>query len=237
LKFDHYKTNLFTIIIANAHFIMKLTIPEMNAISENGFPIFKPYGDLWYLIAENPDNEEGPHDVVFIGNCTSCYRMCSVHHLCQHDGHPPAIVAPLAVILKEKSTIRNLMPCVYTLHPKMAAAMLCKRGADHVSDHPHMECAPYYTIGHDYSNAILNHLQILPLLSWEGLSDEEEKDEAYRMIMSSFLKAIKSNCFKDIHASCKATEEKKTQQKNSCHVKHTPQKKQVSMASPTLGIW
>jgi hypothetical protein len=28
-----------------------------------------------------------------------CYQMCSVYHMCQHDGHPPAFVAPLAVVL------------------------------------------------------------------------------------------------------------------------------------------
>jgi hypothetical protein len=117
--------------------------------------------------------------------------------MCQHNGHLPAIVAPLAVILKEKSTIMDPMPCVYTLHPKISAAMLCKRGADHATDNPHMECSPCYTIGHDYSDAILNHLQILPRLSWEGLSDEEEKDEMYRVIMSSFLKAIQRNCFEE----------------------------------------
>jgi hypothetical protein len=114
--------------------------------------------------------------------------MCSVHHLCQYDGHPPAVVAPLAVILKEKLTISNPMPSVYTLHPKIAASMFGKRGADHVSNNPHMECAPHYTIGSGYPDAILNHLQILPLLSWEGLSDEEEKDEMYRIVMNSFLR-------------------------------------------------
>jgi hypothetical protein len=43
---------------------------------------------------------------------------------------------------------------------------------------------------------------------------------------------------KDIHASNKAAEkkEKKTEKFISCRA-HTPQKKQVSMASPTLGIW
>jgi hypothetical protein len=89
------------------------------------------------------------------------------------------------------------MPSVYTLHPKIAAAMFGKRGADHVSDNPHMECAPHYTIGSGYLDAILNHLQILPLLSWEGLSDEEEKDEMYCIVMNSFLKAIKRNCFEE----------------------------------------
>ena len=197
LKFDHHKTKPITIIIASNHSIMKLTIPEMDSLSENGFPIFKPYGDLWYLIAKNPDNEEGPHDVIFIGNCTQCYRMCSVHHFCQHDGHPPAVVAPLAVILEEESTITNPMPSIYTLHPKIAASMFGKRGADHVSNDPHMGCAPHYTIGSGYPDAILNHLEILPLLSWEGLSDEEEKDEMYRIIMNSFLEAIKRNCFEE----------------------------------------
>jgi hypothetical protein len=60
-----------------------------------------------------------------------------------------------------------------------------------------MECAPHYTIGSGYPDAILNHLQILPLLSWEGLSDEEEKDEMYCIVMNSFLKAIKRNCFEE----------------------------------------
>jgi hypothetical protein len=40
---------------------------------------------------------------------------------------------------------------------------------------------------------------------------------------------------KDIHASNKATK-KKTEKFISCRA-HTPQEKQVSMASPTLGIW
>jgi hypothetical protein len=39
---------------------------------------------------------------------------------------------------------------------------------------------------------------------------------------------------KDIHASNKATKKKK--KIISCQA-HTPQEKQVSMASPTLGIW
>jgi hypothetical protein len=43
---------------------MKLTVPEMDALSDNGFPIFKPYGDPWYFVAKDPEKEEGPHDVL-----------------------------------------------------------------------------------------------------------------------------------------------------------------------------
>jgi hypothetical protein len=86
---------------------------------------------------------------------------------------------------------------MYTLQPKIAAAIFSKRGADHVSNQPNMPRALHFRIGNGYSDALLNHLQILPRLSMEGLSSKEVKDEAYRMIMSSFLKAIKRNCFEE----------------------------------------
>jgi hypothetical protein len=41
---------------------------------------------------------------------------------------------------------------------------------------------------------------------------------------------------KDIHASNKATKKKNTEKFISCQA-HTPQERQVSMASPILGIW
>jgi hypothetical protein len=57
-------TTFIPISIAYIRLIMKLTVPKMDALSDNGFPIFKPYGDPWYFVAKDPEKEEGPHDVL-----------------------------------------------------------------------------------------------------------------------------------------------------------------------------
>jgi hypothetical protein len=60
------KPTFVPIIIAHIQLIMKLTVPEMDALSDNGFPIFKP---MEIHGASLPRTEEGPPGICILGNC------------------------------------------------------------------------------------------------------------------------------------------------------------------------
>jgi len=171
---------------------MKLTIPEMTPLSNNGFPMFKPYGEQWCFVA---DAGGGKITCRPMGNCSTCYRMCPITHVCQDNGHPPALSAPLAVMFgtdypSGKSTR------VYILHPSIAATMFKQDPKQGTVSEPIGEARrPSWTLGDNDLPFLLNHLQILPRLNLDGLTQEERNFEEHRMHMRTILHAIHTNCF------------------------------------------
>jgi hypothetical protein len=110
---------------------MKLTDPDMDTLSDTGFPIFKPYGDPWYSCWGTMAMKGLITSVPLVTVC--CVTECVPSIICANTMD---IVAPLAVIITAHPMITKLMPCVYMLHPKIADFMFTERGADHVSNDP-----------------------------------------------------------------------------------------------------
>ena len=196
---------------------MKLTIPEMTPFAENGFPMFKPYGEQWCYVGKIGENQITSRPM---GNCSTCYRMCPLDRVCQHDGHPPALAAPLAItfvhdydseIAKIDQTtfhgkldadmIRDScstgkMPRVYILHPAIAAGMFKQNLEQARMSEPIGEARqPQWTLGDNDLPFLLNHLHILPRISLKGLTQEELDFETHRMFMRTILNAMQTNDF------------------------------------------
>jgi hypothetical protein len=198
---------------------MKLTIPEMTPLSQNGFPMFKPYGEQWCVVAQIAKDKRSSRPM---GNCSFCYRMCPINNVCQDNGHPPALSAPLAVTfvhdyeseiaaidqstfhgkveadLIRESNPTGQFPRVYILHPSIAAGLFKTDPNQERMSNPIGELRkPEWTLGDNDVPFLLNHLHILPRLSLEGLTQDELDFEEHRMYMRTILHAIQTNCFNE----------------------------------------
>ena len=192
---------------------MKLTIPEMTPESDNGFPIFKPYGQHWYHVNISNKQRKGTtthvrtETVTPVGNCAGCIHVAPTGTVCGacNDGTLVAPVAPFVVTLVDNRNIpdESTSPRIYVLHPVITAELYKYEsgpGVETWSEHAFTMMDPREIPCAAQEHFIINHRKIFPYACGEDIIMDNPSPEDIQLVehqerMAKIRDAIKRNEF------------------------------------------